>query len=72
MDMGDKCWKWGIFYLNKDDPNIFVPKRDGIGYTLNFGNRWSWVAVVLILVAIALPLSIPVFMLRAIKHRNAG
>lgn len=72
MEMGDKCWKWGIIYVNRDDPQIFVPKRYGIGYTLNFGNRWSWAAVALILVAIALPLSIPIIMIRTIKHRYAG
>jgi len=72
MEPGDKNWKWGIFYVNKDDPTIFVPKRYGIGYTLNFGNRWSWAAVALIAVAIALPLSIPVIVILAIKHRYAG
>ncbi|MGA6973989.1 MAG: DUF5808 domain-containing protein [Candidatus Binatus sp.] len=72
MEMGDKNWKLGIFYIDKDDPAIFVPKRYGIGYTLNFGNRWSWAAVVLLSVAIALPLSIPVVVILAIKHRYAG
>jgi len=72
MEMGDKRWKWGMFYVNRDDPQIFVPKRYGIGYTLNFGNRWSWAAVALILLAIALPLSIPIIMIRTIKHRYAG
>ena len=72
MEMGDKSWKWGTFYVNRDDPKIFVPKRYGIGYTLNFGNRWSWAAVALILVAIAVPLSIPVIMIRVIKHQHAG
>ena len=39
----DACWKGGgMFYYNPDDPAIFVQKRFGIGYTLNFGNRWSW------------------------------
>jgi hypothetical protein len=72
LEMGDKCWKWRIFYVNRDDPKIFVPKRYGIGYTLNFGNRWSWGVVALILVGIALPLSIPGIMIRVIKHRAAG
>jgi uncharacterized membrane protein len=38
----DTCWKLGIFYVNPADPSVFVAKRFGIGYTLNFGNRWSW------------------------------
>lgn len=48
----DACWKWGIFYFNPDDPAILVEKRFGIGYTINFGNRWSWV----ILAALLIPL----------------
>jgi len=72
VEIGDKCWKWGIFYVNKADPKILVPKRYGVGYTLNFGNPWSWAAVALILAAIAVPLSIPFIMLRAIKHRYAS
>jgi len=46
----------GIFYSNPDDPALFVPKRRGIGYTLNFSNPWSWVVLALILVMIAAPL----------------
>lgn len=29
-------WKWGIFYVNRADARIFIPKRFGIGWTLNF------------------------------------
>ena len=41
----DDCWKMGILYYNPADPSIFVAKRFGVGYTLNFGNRWSWTAL---------------------------
>jgi uncharacterized membrane protein len=47
----DACWKWGLFYVNSADPSILVEKRFGIGYTLNFGNRWTWVVLALLLVA---------------------
>lgn len=39
----DGCWKGGLIYFNRRDGAIFVEKRMGIGYTLNFGNPWSWV-----------------------------
>jgi uncharacterized membrane protein len=45
----DACWKWGIFYVNAEDPSILIEKRFGIGYTLNFGNRWTWVLLALLL-----------------------
>jgi uncharacterized membrane protein len=38
----DDAWRWGLIYYNPDDPALIVEKRIGIGYTLNFGNRWSW------------------------------
>lgn len=68
IETPDKCWKWRVFYVNPNDPAIFVKKRYGIGYTLNFGNRWSWAVVALILVAVILPLSVPTFFIFEIKH----
>jgi hypothetical protein len=47
----------GMFYCNSDDPALFVPKRYGIGYTLNFGNPWSWAVLVLIFALALLPLA---------------
>ena len=34
----DRYWYGGVFYNNPDDPNILVPKRFGLGWTINFGN----------------------------------
>ena len=48
----DTCWKLGMFYFNPEDPSIFVAKRFGIGYTLNFGNRWSWAVLGALMVTI--------------------
>jgi Family of unknown function (DUF5808) len=50
----DDGWK-GMFYSNAEDPALLVPKRFGIGYTLNFGNPWSWCVLALLLVMAALP-----------------
>ena len=41
----NECWKGGILYYNPNDPVIFVGRRDGAGFTLNFGNRWSWAVI---------------------------
>jgi Family of unknown function (DUF5808) len=51
----DDAWR-GIFYWNPKDPALFVPKRFGIGYTLNFGNPWSWVVLAAIFIIAMLPL----------------
>lgn len=47
----DSCWKLGMFYINAADPSVFVAKRFGIGYTINFGNRWTWLVFGVILIA---------------------
>ncbi|QXJ28598.1 hypothetical protein J5U23_01467 [Saccharolobus shibatae B12] len=44
----DKYWKGGIIYVNPKDPRIWVPRRNGLGYTLNFGHGVS----ILIILAI--------------------
>jgi len=48
-----ECWKGGIIYYNPNDPVLFVEKRGGLGYTFNFGNRWSWVLVAGLVVVVA-------------------
>ena len=34
----DKYWRGGMFYINREDHALFVPRRFGVGWTLNFGN----------------------------------
>jgi len=34
----DECWKLGLFYVNRNDPALFVEKRFGIGWTVNMAN----------------------------------
>jgi len=41
----NECWKGGMIYYNPDDAALFVGRRDGVGYTTNFGNPWSWVVL---------------------------
>lgn len=53
-------WRGGIFYVNTDDPALFVEKRFGFGWTLNFGRPMAWVLSLLLLVLIAVAvLAIP-------------
>jgi uncharacterized membrane protein len=41
----DTCWKLGMLYVNRADPALFVEKRFGLGYTINFGNPRAWAAI---------------------------
>lgn len=54
----DSAWKLGLFYVNHDDPALFVEKRFGVGYTINFGHPRAWVLLGLLL---GVPLTITFF-----------
>jgi len=41
----DDYWKGGLFYFNKNDPSIFVEKRFGVGWTLNFANPIGYIII---------------------------
>jgi uncharacterized membrane protein len=42
----DRAWKvGGLFYFNPRDPAIWVERRVGLGYTLNFGNSRAWLLI---------------------------
>ena len=49
-----ECYRWGLFYVNPKDPAIWVPKRLGLGWTLNFAHGRSWVMLGLLLLPIFL------------------
>ncbi len=51
----DNYWKAGMFYYNPDDPSIFVAKRVGIGYTLNFANKMCWLVLAGVLLLTLFP-----------------
>lgn len=53
----DEKWKWGLFYVDRDDPTLLIEKRFGIGYTFNFGNPWAWLILALLLLVALLPLA---------------
>lgn len=46
----DRYWKAGQFYVNPDDPALWVNKRFGIGWTINLGHPLGWLVLILLLV----------------------
>lgn len=34
----DRYWRGGLFYINREDRALLVPRRFGLGWTFNFGN----------------------------------
>jgi uncharacterized membrane protein len=49
----DEHWKGGLFYVNRDDPALLVPRRFGLGWTVNFGHPAGIALTILLLLAIA-------------------
>jgi uncharacterized membrane protein len=48
----DARWIGGLLYFNPTDPALLVERRMGIGWTVNFGNPWSWVPVAAVAVIV--------------------
>jgi uncharacterized membrane protein len=61
---GDEHWRWGVFYVNPDDPRLMVEKRLGLGWTLNFGRPGSWGLLALLL----LPAFVVIVLVAAFKR----
>jgi len=51
----DRYWYAGFFYNNPDDPAVFVPKRFGLGWTMNFGHPQAKLVLIGMLVLVLLP-----------------
>ncbi|GFP74568.1 DUF1648 domain-containing protein [Clostridium fungisolvens] len=54
----DIFWKLGSIYYNPNDPSLFVEKRFGVGWTLNFGNK---IAIVISVGLVILILAMSIF-----------
>lgn len=40
-------YKWGIFYFNRDDSRLIVPKKlRHLGWTLNFAHKTSYLLLI--------------------------
>ncbi len=49
----DERWHLGLFYVNREDPSVVVPRRFGVGWAMNWGNPKSWGLTALLVVALA-------------------
>lgn len=51
----DNGWLTGRIYFNRKDKRILIRRpQSGFGYTMNLGNKWTWIfnAIVVIIVII--------------------
>lgn len=52
----DEYWKWGIFYFNKDNPDLFIEKKFGVGWTVNFARPGIWIFLLMIIIIPLIPM----------------
>jgi uncharacterized membrane protein len=45
----DRYWKLGMFYFNPNDPSLFLEKRFGVGWTINFARPLAWIIFIVII-----------------------
>lgn len=55
----DRYWSSGFLYNNPDDPALFVPKRFGLGWTLNFGHPQAKLFITVMIVAMLVLVIVP-------------
>ena len=58
----DRHWKGGLVYVNSGDPALFVPKRFGVGVTLNLGHPGGIAIAVFTLLLIVAALLLPLLL----------
>lgn len=56
----DRWWKGGLVYANPNDPAVFVPKRIGVGLTLNVASTGGKVFLGIVGLAVAGAILVPV------------
>jgi len=56
-DNNPQSWKLLVFYFNRSEPRLWVPKRIGLGFTMNFGRATAW-AIMAILLATVVVLAV--------------
>lgn len=59
-DDDDAEWLLGVFYFARENPAVVVPKRIGVGYTVNFAHPTTWLicAALVLLVVLSLVLGV--------------
>lgn len=59
----DAHWRFRAMYFNRQDPALFVPRRNGPGWTVNFGRPQ---AIVFLGLAVLVTIGAPIFIFRVL------
>ena len=52
-------WITGRIYFNKEDKRIIIKRpQSGFGYTMNLGNKWTWIFNILVIFIVVILASV--------------
>ena len=55
----DNGWLTGRIYFNRKDKRILIRRpRSGFGYTMNLGNKWTWIIHIIFVIIIVILVSV--------------
>ncbi len=55
----DDGWITGRLYFNREDKRMIIKRpQSGLGYTMNFGNKWTWIFSFLFVMVIVIIVSV--------------
>lgn len=51
----DDGWLTGRLYFNREDKRVIIKRpQNGLGYTVNLGNKWTWIFRIAFAIAIVI------------------
>lgn len=55
----DDGWLTGRIYFNSEDKRILIRRpQSGFGYTMNLGNKWTWIIHIIFVIIIVILVSV--------------
>ena len=55
----DDGWLIGRLYFNREDKRVIIKRpRSGFGYTMNLGNKRTWLFIIIFVIIIVLLVSV--------------
>ncbi len=54
----DDGWITGRLYFNREDKRVIIKRpQSGLGYTMNLGNKWTWIFSFLFVMVVVIVVS---------------
>ncbi|MCM1236380.1 MAG: hypothetical protein NC489_40385 [Ruminococcus flavefaciens] len=51
----DDGWLTGRLYCSREDKRVIIKRpRSGFGYTMNLGNKWTWIFSMMVVMIIVI------------------